>query len=42
MQDLYGNKIYTLESQLSADNKNFEDTTAHYNVEFEKFKREGQ
>lgn len=34
LQELYTGKINTLETQLSIDNKSFEDTTAHYNAEF--------
>lgn len=42
LQEIYGGKIHELESQLNMQTKNFEDTTLQYNVEFDKFKKEGQ
>lgn len=42
LEELYGSKIHELETQLNMQTKNFEETTIQYNLEFEKFKKEGQ
>ena len=39
---MYGSKIHDLETELAMETKNFEETTLQYNIEFEKFKKEGQ
>ena len=42
LEEVYGGKVHELESQLSMESRNFDDVTAQYNSEFEKFKKEGQ
>lgn len=42
LEELYGSRINELETQLSMETKNFEETTLQYNQEFDKFKKEGQ
>ena len=42
LEELYGGKIHELETQLSMENKNYDEMITQYNTEFEKFKKEGQ
>lgn len=41
LEGLYGTRIAELEAELDGETKHFDETTAQYNSEFEKFKREG-